>query len=69
MNNTCIFVMDSICYVQIPSEFSRCGALGPGRVGSLLISQINVYACLAYIDTNRLNHYLLCVINMPQYII
>lgn len=42
MNSTCIFVMDAICYAHIPAEFSRSGALGPGRVGSLLISQINV---------------------------
>jgi len=42
MNSTCIVVMDAICYAHIPAEFSRSGALGPGRAGSLLRSQINV---------------------------
>ena len=42
MNSTRIFVMDAICSAHIPVEFSRSGALGRGRVGSLLMSQSTV---------------------------
>ena len=42
MNSSRISVIDAICSAHIPAEFSRSGALGRGRVGSLLMSQSTV---------------------------
>ena len=43
--HTCIFVMDAICYAHIPADRiyeGRGGELGGGRVGSVLMSKLNV---------------------------
>lgn len=64
MNSTCIFVMDAICYAHIPVEYTclRSGALAPGRVGFVIMSQLNI----GHIDVIC---NLLCAINIPQYLI